>query len=37
MNRIVLGGAQLGLPYGILNSGESMGDAQVAEILDTAF
>lgn len=37
MNRIVLGGAQLGLPYGILNNGESLGDAQVAEILDTAF
>ena len=37
MNRIVLGGAQLGLPYGILNNGESMGDTQVAEILDTAF
>jgi aryl-alcohol dehydrogenase-like predicted oxidoreductase len=37
MNRIVLGGAQLGLPYGILNNGEAMGDAQVAEVLDTAF
>ena len=37
MNRIVLGGAQLGLPYGILNNGESLGDVQVAEILDTAF
>ena len=37
MNRIVLGGAQLGLPYGILNNGESMGDVQVAEILDSAF
>jgi len=36
MNRIVLGGAQLGLPYGILNSGETLSREEVARILDTA-
>jgi len=36
MNRIVLGGAQLGLPYGILNGGETLGREEVARILDTA-
>jgi len=28
MNRIVLGGAQLGLPYGILNGGETLGQSE---------
>jgi len=37
MNRIVLGGAQLGLPYGILNGGETLSGEEVARILDTAF
>ena len=37
MNRIVLGGAQLGLPYGILNGGETLSREDVARILDTAF
>ena len=37
MNRIVLGGAQLGLPYGILNGGETLSREEVARILDTAF
>ena len=36
MNRIVLGGAQLGLPYGILNGGETLSREEVACILDTA-
>lgn len=36
MNRIVLGGAQLGLPYGILNGGETLSRDEVARILDTA-
>ena len=36
MNRIVLGGAQLGLPYGILNGGETLSREAVARILDTA-
>ena len=36
MNRIVLGGAQLGLPYGILNDGETLSREEVARILDTA-
>jgi len=36
MNRIVLGGAQLGLPYGILNGGETLSRQEVARILDTA-
>jgi hypothetical protein len=36
MNRIVLGGAQLGLPYGILNRGETLSREEVARILDTA-
>jgi aryl-alcohol dehydrogenase-like predicted oxidoreductase len=36
MNRIVLGGAQLGLPYGILNGGETLSSEEVARILDTA-
>jgi len=36
MNRIVLGGAQLGLPYGILNGGETLRREEVARILDTA-
>ena len=36
MNRIVLGGAQLGLPYGILNSGETLSREEVARILNTA-
>lgn len=36
MNRIVLGGAQLGLPYGILNGGETLSHEEVARILDTA-
>lgn len=36
MNRIVLGGAQLGLPYGILNGGETLSREEVARILDTA-
>lgn len=36
MNRIVLGGAQLGLPYGILNGGETLNREEVARILDTA-
>lgn len=37
MNRIVLGGAQLGLPYGILNGGETLSREEVARILNTAF
>ena len=36
MNRIVLGGAQLGLPYGILNGGETLSREEVARILDAA-
>ena len=36
MNRIVLGGAQLGLPYGILDGGETLSREEVARILDTA-
>ena len=36
MNRIVLGGAQLGLPYGILNGGETLSREEVACILNTA-
>jgi aryl-alcohol dehydrogenase-like predicted oxidoreductase len=36
MNRIVLGAAQLGLPYGILNGGETLSREEVARILDTA-
>jgi aryl-alcohol dehydrogenase-like predicted oxidoreductase len=32
----VLGGAQLGLPYGILNGGETLSREEVARILDTA-
>lgn len=36
MNRIVLGGAQLGLPYGILNGGETLSREEVARILDTS-
>jgi len=36
MYRIVLGGAQLGLPYGILNGGETLSRQEVARILDTA-
>ena len=36
MNRIVLGGAQLGLPYGILNGGETLSREEVSRILDTA-
>ena len=36
MNRIVLGGAQLGLPYGVLNGGETLSGEEVARILDTA-
>ena len=36
MNRIVLGGAQLGLPYGIMNGGETLSREEVARILDTA-
>ena len=36
MNRIVLGGAQLGLPYGVLNGGETLSREEVARILDTA-
>ena len=36
MNRIVLGGAQLGLPYGILNGGVTLSREEVARILDTA-
>ena len=36
MNRIVLGGAQLCLPYGILNGGETLSREEVARILDTA-
>ena len=36
MNRIVLGGAQLGLPYGILNGGETLSREEVACILDLA-
>ena len=36
MNRIVLGGAQLGLPYGILNDGETLSREEVSRILDTA-
>ena len=36
MNRIVLGGAQLGLPYGILNGGETLSPEEVARILNAA-
>ena len=36
MNRIVLGGAQLGLPYGILNGGETLSREEVACILNTS-
>ena len=36
MNRIILGGAQLGLPYGVLGTGEKLNAAEVKDLLDAA-
>jgi len=36
MNRIILGGAQLGLPYGVLGTGENLKPFEVKDLLDTA-
>ena len=36
MNRIILGGAQLGLPYGVLGNGEKLDVLEVKDLLDTA-
>ncbi len=36
MNRIILGGAQLGLPYGVLGTGEKLDVLEVKDLLDTA-
>ena len=36
MNRIILGGAQLGLPYGVLGTGEKLNTLEVKDLLDVA-
>ena len=36
MNRIILGGAQLGLPYGVLGTGENLKPFEVKDLLDAA-
>ena len=36
MNRIILGGAQLGLPYGVLGTGEKLSTLEVEDLLDAA-
>jgi len=36
MNRIILGGAQLGLPYGVLGTGEKLKALEVKDLLDAA-
>jgi aryl-alcohol dehydrogenase-like predicted oxidoreductase len=36
MNRIILGGAQLGLPYGVLGTGEKLKSVEVKDLLDSA-
>lgn len=36
MNRIILGGAQLGLPYGVLGTGENLKPFEVKNLLDVA-
>jgi len=36
MNRIILGGAQLGLPYGVLGTGEKLNATEVKDLLDAA-
>ena len=36
MNRIILGGAQLGLPYGLLGTGEKLKALEVKDLLDAA-
>jgi len=36
MNRIILGGAQLGLPYGVLGTGENLKPFEVKGLLDAA-
>ena len=36
MNRIILGGAQLGLPYGVLGTGEKLNALEVKDLLDVA-
>ena len=36
MNRIILGGAQLGLPYGVLGNGEKLNALEIKDLLDIA-
>ena len=36
MNKIILGGAQLGLPYGVLGTGENLKPFEVKDLLDAA-
>ena len=36
MNRIILGGAQLGLPYGVLGTGEKLNSVEIKELLEAA-
>ena len=36
MNRIILGGAQLGLPYGVLGTGEKLNTLEIKDLLDVA-
>ena len=36
MNRIILGGAQLGLPYGVLGTGGKLNTLEVKDLLDAA-
>ena len=36
MNRIILGGAQLGLPYGVLGTGEKLKSVEVKDLLNSA-
>lgn len=36
MNRIILGGAQLGLPYGVLGTGEKLNALEINDLFDAA-
>ena len=36
MNRIILGGAQLGLPYGVLGTGEKLNTLEIKDLLDVS-
>ena len=36
MNRIILGGAQLGLPYGVLGTGEKLNAREINDLFDAA-